>query len=139
MGKRKRSNSNQSKYWLEDSEHFDGKSSDEDTNVNHDSEDAEIPSTLQDTSDESDDGMVERIQVINPMKIVLRPKVLLTRNHLDVEQNVNHKLNQHRLKYFLQNLVDNRHRKNLPREKFQLLISCDSELVLVDQQQTYKL
>ncbi|CAF1518617.1 unnamed protein product [Rotaria sordida] len=60
MGKRKRSNFNQCKYWLEDSEHFDDKSSDEDTNVNHDSEDAEIPSTLQDTSDESDDGMVEK-------------------------------------------------------------------------------
>ncbi len=60
MGKRKRSNFNQSKYWLEDSEHFYDKSSDEDTNVNHDSEDAEIPSTLQDTSNESDDGMVEK-------------------------------------------------------------------------------
>ncbi|CAF1049694.1 unnamed protein product [Rotaria sordida] len=60
MDKRKRSNFNQSKYWLDDSEHFDDKSSDEDTNVNHDSEDAEIPSTLQGTSDESDDGTVEK-------------------------------------------------------------------------------
>ncbi|CAF1291691.1 unnamed protein product [Rotaria sordida] len=60
MDKRKRSNFNQSKYWLDDSEHFDDKSSDEDTNVNHDSEDAEIPSTLQDTSDESNDGTVEK-------------------------------------------------------------------------------
>jgi hypothetical protein len=60
MGERKRSNLNRSKYWLEDSEHFDDKSSDEDTNLNHDSEDAEIPSTLQDTSDESDDCMVEK-------------------------------------------------------------------------------
>jgi hypothetical protein len=59
MGERKRSNFNQSKYWLDDSEHFDDKSSDEDTNVNHDSEDAEIPSTLQDTSDESDENSVE--------------------------------------------------------------------------------
>ena len=60
MGKRKRSSFNQSKYWFEDSEHFDNKSSDEDTNVNHDSEGAQIPSTLQDISDESDDGMVEK-------------------------------------------------------------------------------
>jgi hypothetical protein len=60
MGKRKRSNFNESKYWLEDSEHFDDKSSDEDINVNHGSADVEIPSTLQDTSDESDDGMVEK-------------------------------------------------------------------------------
>ena len=60
MGKRKRSDFNHFKYWLEDSEYFDDKSSDEYTNVNHDSEDAQILSTLQDTSDESDNGIIEK-------------------------------------------------------------------------------
>ena len=79
----------------------------------------------------------KRIQVMNPIKIALKPRVLMKRNHLDVEQNVNRKLNRPQLKYFRQNLVDNGHRKNLPIEKFQLLISYDNELILVDQQQIY--
>ena len=52
MSKRKRCNFIHSKDELEDSDHFDDKSSDEDNSVNYDSEDAEIPSTLQDTSGE---------------------------------------------------------------------------------------
>lgn len=60
MSKRKRSNVNHSKDTFEDSAYFDDKSSDDDnSSVNQDSEDAEIPSTLQDTTDESDDGVVE--------------------------------------------------------------------------------
>ena len=60
MDSKKRSDSNQSKYWLRYSEHFNDESNDEDDDVDNDSEDVEIPSTLQDSSDESDDGVVEK-------------------------------------------------------------------------------
>ena len=55
MDSKKHSDSNRSKYWFRYSEHFNDESTDED-----DSEDAEIPSTLQDSSDELDGGVVEK-------------------------------------------------------------------------------
>ena len=55
MDSKKRSDSNQSKYWLRYSKHFNDESNDEDDDVDNDSEDAEIPSSLQESSDKSDD------------------------------------------------------------------------------------
>ncbi len=61
MASNKLSNSNQSKDWLQRSRHSDVESDVEDDNVDSDSDDAEIPPTLQDSSDESDDdSMVEK-------------------------------------------------------------------------------
>ena len=60
MDSKKRSDSNQSKHWSRYSKHSSDESNDEDDDADNDSEDDEIPSTLQDSSDESDDGVVEK-------------------------------------------------------------------------------
>ena len=64
MDSKKRSDSNQSKYWLRYSEHFNDESNDEGDDVDNDSEDAEIPSTVQDSSDESDDGRLFLMELV---------------------------------------------------------------------------
>jgi len=139
MGKRKRSNFNESKYWLEDSKHFDDKSSDEDTNVNHGSEDVEIPSTLPDTFDESDDSTVEKDSGDKSDENSVETESISDEEPPRRQAKRKSQVKPTPVKIFSSKSGRQWTSKEPPREKFQLLISCDSELVLVDQQQIYKL
>ncbi|CAF4439807.1 unnamed protein product, partial [Didymodactylos carnosus] len=107
----------------------------EEDDVDHGSEDVEIPSTLQDSSDESDDGVVEKDSGDESDASTVESGSISDDEPPRRRAKRQPQVEQSPVQIFTAKSGIIGHQGNLPNEKYHQLISYGSEMVLDDQLQ----